>query len=365
MDFKYLTVIIAICIAPLFAQSQSDSLSLQEQLDLLELELDSLTLFSILDSLLQEDPSYSEFVVRTSYNSDLLNSGRNYGIRQQSISPGVSFYHKSGIYADVSGFWNSGSYPKYNLTVFSAGYLGLVGTRWILSASYDRWQYTPSDSSSYSLKNSLNLSAAYSSKYLYSSLDYNFLFGKNDKANRLIFSISGNIKLPSSFFDRVRLAPTATMIYGNSDVILLYSESTVNEYQFGEYLRKNISQEEFEAFVSSVELSEEEKRRIQVINSDSDLSREEKQRRRRRVLAGNEDVQAFISDQLQEDTYTIKNKYGVMNYSVSLPVLITKGRFNFLLSYTYSIPVKLPGESYSLSPIGYFGASVSYRFPLK
>src|SRR5688572_31714787 len=68
---------------------------------------DSLSIFSLIDSLLQQgDLEASQLAVRLSYNSNVLSTGRTLGINNFGLAPGVSYYHKSGLYADLSGYWS-------------------------------------------------------------------------------------------------------------------------------------------------------------------------------------------------------------------------------------------------------------------
>ena len=67
--------------------------------------------------------------------------------------------------------------------------------------------------------------------------------------------------------------------------------------------------------------------------------------------------------QLLSETQT-KNTFGIMNYSVMLPVSFTIKKFNLFLNYTLNFPVALPGETIDTSPNGYFSATLFYTFAL-
>ena len=89
-------------------------------------------------------------------------------------------------------------------------------------------------------------------------------------------------------------------------------------------------------------------------------------RRRQRI---EEFADRITDEQYQNllDSYYIEenNKvFGLLNYSLGIPISLTKNRFNFLVSYNYSFPVKLPGETYKLDPVGYTSLTVSYRIPV-
>ncbi len=97
-------LIVAFQSAP--AQESSDSTLLSQ----VETELtfdDSLSIFSLIDSLLQNsDVNASQLALRMTYNSNVMSTGRTLGIQNFGLAPGISYYHKSGLYADVSGYWS-------------------------------------------------------------------------------------------------------------------------------------------------------------------------------------------------------------------------------------------------------------------
>ena len=153
-----------------------------DSLLLLELENDSSSLMSILEDILNEDYLKSQITFRAGYTSNITNAGRNFGLEQYGLNAGMSFYHKSGIFADVSGYYNSDQEPKYNTTIISAGFMGLIGPRWNYYLSYDHFFYSePQDVDyviSYPLTNSLNGSTNYLLSGFNLGLDYSFLFGE-------------------------------------------------------------------------------------------------------------------------------------------------------------------------------------------
>ncbi|MFT6865853.1 MAG: hypothetical protein ACJA08_000679 [Cyclobacteriaceae bacterium] len=345
-----------------FCEAQSNELSISEQLDIMEMEMDSLSIFNLIDSLLKRtSPIYSELNFRVGYNSSVLSAGRNFGINQFGLSPGVSYYHKKGFYADVSGFWNSSLDPKYNLTVLSAGYMKFIGKHWTLNGSYERWVYQVSDSetSTSSLKNSLNISSGLTTKHLYGSLDYSYLFGQSN-AHRIIGNISGNISVKNIWiFDQIRFAPGISAIYGNSDVTTYFNGNIIEEIRTNEYLKSNINTPEFISFarnaLSADEMAEIENIRMSNIRFKGQQIID--------IYLNNPTISNHIYELLDET----ENQYGLMNYSFQLPVILTLNKsFNLILSYSYSVPVKLPGEtSIFLDPIGYFSCSFIYRIPIR
>ncbi|MEM8895648.1 MAG: hypothetical protein AAGC88_13785, partial [Bacteroidota bacterium] len=69
-------------------------------------------------------------------------------------------------------------------------------------------------------------------------------------------------------------------------------------------------------------------------------------------------------DRIYDFLYTevTTDAFGLMNYYFTMPVSLYIGQFSILLSYTYNIPVALPGESIDLQNTGYLSAGISYTF---
>ena len=115
-----LAIIMAISSATVHAQ-EADSVVLSQVEDILSFE-DSLSIFTLIDSLLQNaEVESSQFGIRLAYNSNVLSAGRTLGIENFGLSSGLSYYHKSGFYGDLSGFWSKDFDPKYYLTIASVG----------------------------------------------------------------------------------------------------------------------------------------------------------------------------------------------------------------------------------------------------
>lgn len=363
---------------PTLAQSVGDSamspaedsseLSYLDQLLALEQELDSLSIFNLLDSvLLLGITQKSEFNLRYGFTSSVTSAGRDYNIQQKGHSWGASYFHRSGVYTDLSGYWNSDIIPAYNPTILSIGYLGNSSKKWSYSFDYEHWFYNPKDSSDNNLTNSLGTSISYDFKKGYVSLDYSHLFGK-ETSNRFI----GNIATTLSFgkwgpFKSVSVFPTFSVMAGNGNITTLR--------------------------ITSQQISDENKLEISRIDSLANLSTEERRylaflvnrayergnltlRRRNSILnlisiastATEEELAALneiAANGIEQQEFIDGEEFGILNYSFTIPISLTANRISILLSYTYSVPVKLAGEFFDSDPIGYFGASVLYRIPFR
>ena len=364
MKKLFLTISLAFGVFFLHGQSENDSIDYAAEIAMLEAELDSFGIFSLIDSvLLAEYKPPSEFNIRFGYNSNVVNAGRNYGLNQHGLTPGISFYHSKGWFADVTGFWNSEFDPKYNLTMISGGYMGLLGNKLSYTISAEKWFYHYNQSSEITSlpSNSVGASASYDLKYLYAGLDYTYMFGNGD-AHRLIGSLTGNIKIPAFWkIKSITFMPGFSTLFGNEEVVIQFNGDLIDELKSNEYLKQNLQSEDFQTFLGNVEFSQQEQLTLNFIQRNDRLSERQKRSRTILIYLQNEEILTYLYGLLDQES----NSYGIMNYSFSLPVSISFGKFSTLLSYSYSIPVKLPGETIELDPIGFFSLTFSYRIPLR
>jgi hypothetical protein len=88
--------------------------------------VDSLSIFRLLDSLMQGLDVVEEtnqLAIRTGYNSNINGYSNTAGLGEYGLSAGISFYHKSGLFADVSGYYSNTFDPSYYQTMASIGYM--------------------------------------------------------------------------------------------------------------------------------------------------------------------------------------------------------------------------------------------------
>ncbi|WP_420319247.1 hypothetical protein [Ekhidna sp.] len=360
------TILVLLITIPSFSQ---DALSYEEQLKIIEEEMDSLSIFNLIDSLFALDfTPQSELNVRFGFTTNVTSAGRDYNISQSGISPGISYYHKSGLYGDLAGYWNSGIEPNYNPTVLSAGYLGnFDNPKWGYSIDTEKWFYNPKDSSENPLTYSIGGSISYDFKWGFTSVDYSFLFG-DETANRIITNLSGKINLGKWWvFKTITLYPTVNMMAGNSDITQLritnrqISDRNAERIQrlttfsmLNEEQKKQVGLMILKAYRNGVITEQTRNQLLSDLRNSADLSAEDQAALFQIATQGYEVTE-----------YVDSNEFGVLNYAFTIPISLSTNRLYFLFSYTYSIPVKLPGEFIDVEPLGYFGASISYRIPFK
>lgn len=270
---------------------------------------DSLAIFNMIDSLLQETElqSKSQMALRMGYNSNAASNNRSLGISQFGLSPGVSYYHKSGAYFDASGYWSTEYDPNYYLTILSAGYIGVISPKWSFLGEYSRFLYSDlGEDVTISYTNSLGISNFIDVKPLTFRLDYTLLFGEK-VGHRILPGVMLNFEKRNwRNINRILFYPSFNLLIGSE------------------------KQENYIPYSST--------------------------------LAG-----ALIRIRNGLDLYYTSEEtlFGIMNYSFTTPISISLDNWNFLIAYTYNIPKALPGEELGLENSGYLSASVTRYFRFK
>jgi hypothetical protein len=294
------------------ASAQENPSQLDVVIDSLFRELENDSFLSLIDSLIHaQEPVKSEMMVRFAYLSKISAMGRDMGIDQYGLSPSLSYFHKSGMFADITGYWNSGDSVNINYTMLMVGYMKDLGKVLGISLSYDHSFY---GDEGYNLTNSINLANYFNFDFWDMGVDYSLMFG-SETAHRLNFSISGYLPIRKALaFDRITFSPRFSAMLGTSNVINEnYTMEQVNTYS---------------PIVNSPIIG----RGRQYLNpSDFYNSRESK-------------------------------AFGIMNYNFSIPVKFTIKKLSLTFKYNYNIPVYLPGESIELPSYSYYSMAAAYRF---
>jgi len=273
---------------------------------------DSLSLFQLIDSLLAITPlkeSGSLITTRVGYSSNIMATSRLAGLSQFGITPGVSYFHKSGLYIDVSGYYSQEYKPSFYLTIGSLGYLKTY-KKWTLMTEYSRYMYTPSDSSYTPYKNNFGLTNYFNIKPFIFRLDYLFYFG-DKSAHRITPSVAINlVKSNWKGIRKIQFYPTFSLMTGLEDV-----QTIINTYQL--YTK------------DPALISYRIKHNLPLYYLNSDIQ--------------------------------TKSQFGVMNYTITLPLNISWKNWSFLASYVYNFTHALPGETVG-SNSGYFSFGITRYF---
>lgn len=295
------TVIISVSSCNLFAQDTDAFLTKPDSLLTFS---DSLSIFQLIDSLLTLDElsDYSQLAFRLGYNSNVLWAGRTLGIDQFGLAPGISYYHKSGLFADASFFWSKDFEPNYYLTILSAGYMHTFSRHFSAMASYDRYFYNLEDEY-IPYNNALTLSPLLEFYPVNIRVDYTYYFGERS-VHRIMPSVGVTLEKNNVFkIDKVSFMPSVFMLMGNETFSEIIFPTTRAEW-----------------------------------------------------------VAAYIRVRQGLPWYRIetRNVFGVMNYAIMLPLNVRHKQMNFSFSYTYNIPKALPGETLTLSESSFLSASLSW-----
>lgn len=295
---------------------------------LAELINDSSSFLSLLDDIINEDYLKSQLTLRAGYTSEITNAGRNFGIQQFGLNAGIAFYHKSGFFLDVGGYYNSDQDPNYSTTIAAIGYMGTIKPFWNYYLSYDHFFYTqPQDSDyviTYPLTNSVNASTNFLINDLTLGADYSFMFGE-ETAHRVRLNLSYTFDTKKVWiFDRIAFNPNLSMLAGNANVTTT---------------------------IFTQEIAQENAR---------DLIRQIGRRRFLELYQNNPDL---LKNMLS--TTETNNAFGIMNYSILAPISFRIKKSTLLLNYTLNFPVALPGEQdFDTSPNSYFSATYLFTFSL-
>jgi hypothetical protein len=270
---------------------------------------DSLSIFNLIDSLLQNaEIEGSQLALRLTYNSNVLSTGRTLGIQNFGLAPGLSYYHKSGLYADLSGFWSKDFDPTYYLTIASLGYLKSFSDRFSLLAGYDRYFYNLGGDGYIPYSNALSISPSLDFKPVSLSASYSFYFG-DATAHRIMPGITLTLEKKKFLtLERISINPAFFILFGDETITTLEYNPPKSPAEAVQNYRKYGS-------------------RFGIAIHD-------------------------------------KSVFGIMNFAFSIPVLVSHKNWGFSFSYTYNIPKALPGEPLILSKSSYLSGSITYFIPL-
>ncbi len=274
-------------------------------------DLDTLLLFQLIDSLLLLEPKRASlFSLHLGYISEVSNAGRTLAVKQFGFNPGISYFHKSGVYGNVTGYWNSDLDTSYDLTVIALGYIGFLSPKLSYSISYDHSFFTDTEIDldlpmwvinqllPPILNNSVSGGVNLDFGPIETSIDYSWLFN-DESAHRAQWRLTGDLKKYRWIgLDRVSLRPAFEVMFGSLEVISVsFSREAFIQHRFPYLINK-------------------------------------------------------------------KNKFGLMNYRLRLPLGLTKDSFQLIFEYNYNIPISLPGEDFDYPNSGFFSIDLYYNFAI-
>ncbi|MBS1952248.1 MAG: hypothetical protein OJF59_002875 [Cytophagales bacterium] len=268
-------------------------------------ETDSLSIFQLIDSLLkipEVGETGSSLVTRLGYNSNVLSLNSGIAANQFSLSPGITYYHNSGLYLDATTYWSQEYNPSVFLSIPSFGYLKSV-KKWTLNLEYSHFFYTyNSDGYGSPFTNSISSSNFFNVKPFLFRLDYSFYFGQMD-GHRITPAISLNLKKKNWLgISQIFFYPTFAVQLGND------------------------SWQDYKLYPNPV----------------------------LRYLKG---MPLYYLKNY--------NEFGVLNYYVSVPLSLSIHSWTFQANYTYNFIQSLPGETLTFTNYGSLSFNVIRYFNFK
>jgi len=243
---------------------------------------------------------------RAGYNSNVVATSRTVGFNLYGISPGISYYHKSGLYADGTTYYSQQYSPNFYLSILSGGYMKTAFKHWSFLTEYSHYFYSHPGSAIYSpYTNNLGAFNYFEFKPITLRLDYYFYFGEKN-AHRILPGVMFRWEKKNWIgLDRISFFPSFSVLFG--------SERITADYKFyPDYLQRY---------------------------------------QKNQTLPPNEQLPLYYADN--------KTVFGLMNYSFSAPLSLTKKNWTVLVSYTYNIPRALPDEDLGLKNGGYVSLSIT------
>lgn len=285
-----------------------------------------MSIFRLLDSLITtiDDEETAQVVIRMGYNSNDTGQGSAFQLSQYGLSLGAAYYHPSGFFGDVSGYFSNTSEPTYYLTMVSGGYTYSKAKKVSINLEYrrsfyhfDTEAYSPfprlptsfiTNFSSGVFSNNFTSTFYFEHKAINLRVDYSFLFDWNiAPAHRVAPTASVNWeKRGCAKTEKIAVFPSISWLYG-SGIVPSYEPLFDNRLQALFRIRNGLP----------------------------------------------------LFEQVDQV------KWGTMNLAISVPVIITWKKWSIMASYTYNWPKTLPGESYILPDGGYVMGSLMRYINLK
>lgn len=269
---------------------------------------------------MEPEKENSQLAFRASYGSNINAKGYPFELGEFGAITSAAFYHKSGFFADATGYWSNQYDPGYYLTVASAGYMSTALKKWSFLIEYNRYFY-------HIEQETLPVSIIYTYNDNYSSQSFKNCFAGGIYFEHLNFIFKFGYSLYTGDRTGHRFNPTLSYSFekrnwhGIDRISILPTFSVLMGIEQIPYYKK-LFQSRLEAIY-----------------------------RIRRGLP-------LYSEELSSE-------FGVMNYALRLPISISHKNWSFMLSYTYNFPKRLPGESASISDGGSLSINVVRYIDLK
>lgn len=172
------------------------------------------------------DTAYSALVISLDGSSRSFYLAREFGNKALSLEPEITYSHKSGVYATISGFYlNQGTAPRYAFTDVAIGYEGEVTPRWNYSAALDRLYFTPAqrnNAEAAPIRNGFEAYTNYRLGPITLGANYNYFFG--GKTAHVLTTTLGALFKKEHWrgVDTITLEPYWDVFFGTNYALLRY-----------------------------------------------------------------------------------------------------------------------------------------------
>lgn len=196
----------------LFGKSVQDSLIgsiLTNEIDIID----------IVDALYNNSFLY----IRSDFENRTFFSGQDLGIDQFNIASQIYYQGSEGLSLGIAGIMYSKFEPRYNTTIFTAGYNNRIRTikRLNIRALYSRYLFAKIDTVPDNAFNSAaNLGATWRFGVFGTSADLSLLMG-DEFSGQATFNLFAEIQvIKLGLFNRITFEPEIALLFGNETIVV-------------------------------------------------------------------------------------------------------------------------------------------------
>ena len=167
----------------------------------------------------------NQFRFKTGYLSKVVFVGRNFGVNQFGIAPGVTYHHRSGVNLEYEGNYWSEMDNRYALTNAGLYYEKSFSDNFYLSSGYWRSFFHSSDRDERKmLNNYFTLEGGWFNTLGSLGASYYFVSG-TEQAHRLDLNLSKSIDFYAILgADRLSLEPAFTFMFSTANYLLFLDD---------------------------------------------------------------------------------------------------------------------------------------------
>jgi len=185
-----------------------------------------------IDSMDEALEKISQFRFQAGYLSKVVFVGRNFGVRQFGVAPGVTYHHRSGLNLEYEGNFWSGMPNRYALTDLGIYYEKSLSDHFYLSTGYWRLFFNDEDPEERKLLNNvfmfeggwLNTIGSIAASY--------YFMGGTEQAHCLDLNLSKSIDFYALLgADRLSLEPAFTFMFSTANYLLFLDDLPETELE--------------------------------------------------------------------------------------------------------------------------------------